>query len=49
MYHTKHVYPDDDPVIRSKQVSPINTCILSCVDCYYVIIHSKKTGCPALK
>ena len=49
MYHKKRVYPDDDPVIKSKQTVPLNTRILRCIDCYYVIVRLKKTGCPTLK
>jgi hypothetical protein len=38
MYCAKRVQPDDDLLIKSKHVAPLNTYVLSCVDGYYVII-----------
>jgi len=49
MYHTKRVHPDDDPVLRSKDVAPLNTCMLSCVDSYYVITRLKKNRMSNIK
>lgn len=47
-YHTKHVNPDDDILIQSKQCCSIEH-LLSCVDCYYVDINFKHNGMCNLK
>jgi len=44
MLYTKHVQRDDGLLIRSKHFAPLNSCIFSCVDCYYVITTLKHKG-----
>jgi len=48
-YYTKCILPDDDLLLLSKHVCAlINTYILNCVDCCYVIIL-KNNGMSSLK
>lgn len=48
IYHTKHVQPDDNLLIQSKQNCSIIH-LLSCVDCYYVVINLKHNRMCNLK
>jgi hypothetical protein len=49
MYYKKSVSPDDDLLIKSKHIAPLNTYIPNCVDGYYVVINLKNNGISDLK
>jgi len=44
MFYTLLILLDDDLLIRSKHVSKLSIYILSCIDCYYIIINLKHNG-----
>ena len=50
MYYTKYFYPHNDAFLRSKHVAlQTLTYLLTCVDCYYVIITWKHSRMIKLK
>jgi hypothetical protein len=48
-FYTKHVYLNEDLLIRWKHVDPLNSFIFNCVDCYYVITNLKHNTMSNLK